>query len=133
MVCTPSKVDASGATQRSGQPAAEGSRRGERRPAWPMGQAARHRHPPPPGAGPHLNGVDARVEVEGPRGVAVAAVRGWRWWCHCRGHHGHRRGFCGCRATVGGTVVSASGLRRPSEVVAQHTSGRHSSPRRRRS
>jgi hypothetical protein len=32
--------------------------------------------PPPPGAGPHLNGVDAGVEVEGPRGVAVAAVRG---------------------------------------------------------
>jgi hypothetical protein len=30
----------------------------------------------PPGAGPHLNGADAGVEVEGPRGVAVAAVRG---------------------------------------------------------
>jgi hypothetical protein len=32
--------------------------------------------PPPPGTRPHLNGASPGVEVEGPRGVAVGAVRG---------------------------------------------------------
>jgi hypothetical protein len=31
---------------------------------------------PPPETGPHLNGASPGVEVEGPRGVAIAAVRG---------------------------------------------------------
>jgi hypothetical protein len=30
----------------------------------------------PPETGPHLNGASPGVEVEGPRGVAIAAVRG---------------------------------------------------------
>jgi hypothetical protein len=31
--------------------------------------------PPPPRTRPHLNGASPGVEVEGPRGVAVATVR----------------------------------------------------------
>jgi hypothetical protein len=51
----------------------EEDRRGERRPAWLMGQAVGCQ---PLGTRPHLNGVDLGVEVERPRGVAVMAVRG---------------------------------------------------------
>jgi hypothetical protein len=75
-VSTPPEVEVPGAAQRSGQPAAEEDHRVERRPAWPTGEAARHRPPRPPGTSPHLNGVGPGVEVEGPRGVAVVAMRG---------------------------------------------------------
>jgi hypothetical protein len=87
----------------------------------------------PPGTGPHLNGAGPGVEVEGPRGVAVAAVRGGG-------------GVATGATTAAGSVVIAPlpsaphlsqvvvvGGRRPSEVVAQHTEGRRSSPGRRHS
>jgi hypothetical protein len=67
------EVEAPGAAQRSGQRAAEEDHRGERRQAWPTGEAAGCR--PPPGTRPHLNDANPGVEVEGPRGVAVVAVR----------------------------------------------------------
>jgi hypothetical protein len=41
-----------------------------------MREAAGHQPPPLTGTRTHLNGVGPRVEVEGPRGVAIAAVRG---------------------------------------------------------
>jgi hypothetical protein len=55
------------------------------------------------------------------------------WWRHCKNHHSRydfrRRGFYDYRAIIKVTTVVASGHRRPSEVVAQHTKGRHSSPK----
>jgi hypothetical protein len=114
-VATPLEVDASGATQKSGRPAVEGDHRGERRPSWPTGEAVVRR---PPRTGPYLNGVGPRVKVEGPRGVAIAAVRG-----------------DGDSVAVGATTAAAgaSGRCRSLEAVAQHTKGRRSSPGRRHS
>jgi hypothetical protein len=44
-VAMPPEVDAPGVAQKSGRPATEGDRRGERRPAWPTGEAAGHQPP----------------------------------------------------------------------------------------
>jgi hypothetical protein len=60
-----------------------------------------------------------------------------RRWCRCKSHHGRHGRRCHGLHCYHATVVSAavvtSGHRRPSDVVAQHNRGRHSSPGRRHS
>jgi coenzyme F420-reducing hydrogenase alpha subunit len=75
--------------------------RGERRPAWLMREAARHR-PPPLGSRPSLNGVGLGVKVEGPRGVVIVAMRG--------SDGGVVAGATTATATKGSTVVVPSSL-----------------------
>jgi hypothetical protein len=67
----------------------------------------------PPRTGPHLNGAGPGVEVVGPRGVAIAAVRG--------GGGGVAAGTTTATTAIIGAVVVTSGHHWPSKTVAQLT------------
>jgi hypothetical protein len=66
-----------------------------------MGEAAGCQ---PPGTRPHLNGAGPGVEVEGPRGVAIATVRG-------------DGGGVAAGATMATAVVGAAVVMPPSSVL----------------
>jgi hypothetical protein len=106
-VATPPEVDAPGAIQKSGRPAMEGDRRGESRPAWPMGEAAGQRAPPPRNRAAS-EWCQSRGQGRGAMRFSRHCREGQGWWCRCRSRHcrRRRRGFRGCLDFwVGGVAI----------------------------